>query len=220
MIGLALVTVVAVFAAGLKAGINDTIDRNFRGDFLLQNVDGFSPIPIAASREVAQLPGVAAVSPWRFSRGKAAGVRGRTEVLGVDPKTAQRGIKLDWVEGSPATLSNLQPGQAVIDRKFGENKKVKVGDTLRFTTPSARHVSFKVVGSVKDQANFLGDVVVPLSVVERDFGAHEDSIAVVSLKPGASADRAKKQITRLLDARFPTVEALNQRELKQNQSKG
>ena len=220
MIGLALVTFVAVFAAGLKAGINDTIDRNFRGDFLLQNVDGFSPIPVAASREVAQLPGIAAVSPWRFSRGKAAGVRGRTEVLGVDPKTAQRGIKLEWVEGSPAPLTNLRPGQAVIDHKFGETKKVKVGDTLRLTTPTARHVNFKVVGTVKDQANFLGDVVVPLSVVARDFGEHQDSIALVSLQPGASADRAKTEINKVLDARFPTVESLNQKELKDNQSKG
>jgi putative ABC transport system permease protein len=160
------------------------------------------------------------VSPWRFSRGKAAGVRGRTEVLGVDPKTAQRGIKLEWVEGSPATLANLQPGQAVIDRKFGENKKVKVGDTLRFTTPTARHVNFKVVGTVKDQANFLGDVVVPLSVVARDFGERQDSIALVSLRPGASADRAKTEINKVLDARFPTVESLNQKELKDNQSKG
>jgi putative ABC transport system permease protein len=220
MIGLALVTFVAVFAAGLKAGINDTIDRNFRGDFLLQNVDGFSPIPVAASREVAELPGIAAVSPWRFSRGKAAGVRGRTEVLGVDPKTAQRGIKLEWVEGSPATLTNLQPGQAVIDRKFGENKKVEVGDTLRFTTPTAKHVNVKVVGTVKDQANFLGDVIVPLSVVDRDFGEHQDSVALVSLAPGTSEKRAKAQINKVLDNRFPTVESLNQKELKDNQSKG
>jgi putative ABC transport system permease protein len=95
-----------------------------------------------------------------------------------------------------------------------------VGDTLRFTTPTARHVNFKVVGSVKDQANFLGDVVVPLSVVERDFGEHQDSVAIVSLKPGASDAAAKKQINRLLDTRFPTVESLNQRELKANQSKG
>jgi putative ABC transport system permease protein len=220
MIGLALVTFVAVFAAGLKAGINDTIDRNFRGDFILQNADGFSSIPPVAAREVAQLPEVETVSPWRLSRGKAQGVRGRTEVLGLDPKTAQDGIKLDWVKGSPATLENLEPGQAVIDEKFGENKKVEVGDTLRFTTPTAKHVSFKVMGTVKDQANFIGDVVVPLSVVDRDFGEHQDSVAIVSLKPGASDDRAKRDITRLLDRRFPTVEALNQRELKKNQSKG
>jgi putative ABC transport system permease protein len=220
MIGLGLVTFVTVFAAGLKAGINNTIDANFRGDVLLQNSDGFSPIPAAAARDVAKLPDVAVVSPWRLSRGKAQGIRGNTEVLGLDPKTAQRGIKIDWVSGSPATLANLKPRQAVIDHKFGDNHKVSVGDTLRFTTPTARHVSFKVVGTVKDQANFLGDVIVPLSVVERDFGERQDSVAIVSLDRGAPVNRTRTQIDRLLAARYPTVEALNQRELKKNQSKG
>jgi putative ABC transport system permease protein len=220
MIGLALVTFVAVFAAGLKAGINQTIDQSFRGDFLLQNSDGFSPIPPAAAREVSQLPEVAAVSPWRQSQGKAAGIRGNSEVLGLDPKTAERGIKLEWVKGSPATLTNLKPGQAVLDRKFADNHHLTVGDTIRMTTPTARHVRFRVVGTVKDNANFLGDIVVPLSVVDRQFGEHQDSIAIVSLRPGANVNQAKTQITRLLDKRFPTVESLNQRELKQNQSKG
>jgi putative ABC transport system permease protein len=209
-----------VFAAGLKAGINNTIDRSFRGDFLLQNSDGFSPIPPGAGREVARLPEVAAVSPWRLSRAKAQGVGGQTEVLGLDPKTAQRGIKLEWVKGSPATLAHLQPSQAVVDRKFADKHHLAVGESIKLTTPTAHHLTVKVVGTVKDQANFLGDVVVPLSVVDRDFGEHEDSIAVVSLKPGASTNQAKTQINHLLAARFPTVESLNQRELKKNQSQG
>jgi putative ABC transport system permease protein len=56
--------------------------------------------------------------------------------------------------------------------------------------------------------------------VERYFGERQDSIALVSLQPGASADRVKGEINKLLDARFPTVESLNQKELKDNQSKG
>jgi putative ABC transport system permease protein len=220
MIGLALVTFVAVFAAGLKAGINNTIDRNFRGDFILQNADGFSPIPAAAGREVAKLRGVAVVSPWRISQGKAAGIRGNTEVLGLDPKTAQRGIEIDWVKGTPATLANLEPGQTIADRKFADDHKLALGDTLRLTTPTGRHVTAKLVGTVKDQANFLGDIVVPLSVVQRDFGDKQDTVAVVSLQPEANVDRAKKQINALLDKRFPTVDSLNQRELKDRQSRG
>jgi putative ABC transport system permease protein len=73
---------------------------------------------------------------------------------------------------------------------------------------------------VKDQANFLGDIVVPLPVVTRDFGEHQDSVAVVSLKPGANVDQAKNQINTLLDKQFPTVDSLNQRELKDRQSQG
>ena len=43
MIGLALVTFVTVLAAGLRASINDTIDKNFAGDLVLTNKDGVLP---------------------------------------------------------------------------------------------------------------------------------------------------------------------------------
>jgi putative ABC transport system permease protein len=77
-----------------------------------------------------------------------------------------------------------------------------------------------VVGTVKDNANFIGDVVVPVGVVTRDFGEHQDQVVVVSLAKGAASDVAKKRITALLDRRFPTVDALNQQELKDQQGKG
>ena len=59
MIGLALVTFVTVFAAGLKGSIADAIDESFQGELVIQNTDGFSPIPTAAAAAVRQVPGVA-----------------------------------------------------------------------------------------------------------------------------------------------------------------
>jgi putative ABC transport system permease protein len=220
MIGIALVTFVAVFAAGLKAGINDTIDQSFRGDFLIQNTDGFSPIPPAAGNAVAKLPDVASVSHWRSSGAKVAGIGGDAQVTGLDPKTANGALKLDWVDGSPSTLTDLQPGQAILDDKYRKNHHLAVGDTLRVTTPTAAHIRLKIAGTVKDKANFLGDMVVPLTQVERDFGVRQDSVAIVKLRPGASTGTAKKQINAILDSRFPTAQSLNQRELKDQQSKG
>ena len=45
MIGLALVTFVTVFAAGLKSSVAPVVDENFAGGLVIQNSDGFSPIP-------------------------------------------------------------------------------------------------------------------------------------------------------------------------------
>jgi putative ABC transport system permease protein len=220
MIGLALVTFVAVFAAGLKAGINDTIDRNFRGDFVLQNGDGFSPISPAAGDAVAKLPGVASVTHWRSSRARVDGSNGRAGVTGLDPKTAEGAIALEWDKGSPATLAKLRPGEAILDKKYGEKHKLAVGDTLELTTPTAARVKLKIVGTIRDRADFLGDVVIPLTQIERDFGEREDTLAVVDLRKGAPVAPAKKRINALLDKRFPTVDSLNQRELKDRQNQG
>ncbi|HEX6154254.1 MAG TPA: FtsX-like permease family protein, partial [Solirubrobacterales bacterium] len=45
MIGVALVAFVAVFAAGLKGTVAKVVDENFAGGLIVQNSDGFSPIP-------------------------------------------------------------------------------------------------------------------------------------------------------------------------------
>jgi putative ABC transport system permease protein len=217
MIGLALVTFVSVFAEGLKTGIGNTIDQNFRGDFVLQNTDGFSPIPAAAGEAVGRLPGIAVVSPWRSTVAKLEGVRGTKGVTGLDPGTANRVFGLNWKKGSPSTLSSLRGDEAVIDEAFGDKAHLDVGDTMKVTTPTGRHLSLKVTGAVKDSADFIGDFIVPLQTATRDFGEKQDAVAVLKLAPGASEPVERKRIDSLLRSEFPTVESLNQKQLKQKQ---
>jgi putative ABC transport system permease protein len=219
MIGLALVTFVTVFAAGLKAGIGDTIDKNFRGDFILQNTDGFSPIPAGAGTEVGRLPGVEVVSPWRATVAKVDGTPGSKGVTGLDPATAGRVFGLEWKKGSPRTLSTLGERQAVIDEAFGKKAGLEVGDTMRVLTPTGKRLNLKVVGAIKDNANFIGDFIVPLRTATRDFGEQRDQVAVLKLRPGADVATERKRIDALLTKRFPTVESLNQRELKKQSEK-
>jgi putative ABC transport system permease protein len=218
MIGLALVTFVAVFAAGLKAGIGNTIDQNFRGDFVMQNTNGFEPIPAAAADAVAKVPGVALVSPWRSSVAKIQGVGGTKQVTGLDTRTANQALSFDWKDGSPRTLSSLGPNDTVIDKGFGDKENIGVGDVIRVTTPTGAHLALTVKGAVKDNANFIGDFIVPLGTLTQKFGEKRDSIAVVKLAPGANVDRVRNHIDSLLATRFPTAESLNQRELKDKQA--
>jgi putative ABC transport system permease protein len=219
MIGLALVTFVAMFAAGLKAGVGNTIDRSFRGDFVIQNTNGFEPIPAQAGEEVAKIPGVALVSPWRSTAGKVQGVPGTSELTGLDPATANRVFGIEWKQGSPETLASLGPRDAVIDKGYGDKHHIHVGDVMRVTTPTGAHLALKVKGSVKDSADFIGDFIVPASTVTKDFGEKRDSVAIVKLDEGANLPAVRNHIEALLAKRFPTAEALNQRELKDQQAK-
>ena len=50
MIGLALVAFVTVFAAGLKSTVARVVDENFAGGLVIQNSNGFGPIPAGARR--------------------------------------------------------------------------------------------------------------------------------------------------------------------------
>ncbi len=54
MIGLALVAFVTVFAAGLKSSVAQVVDENFAGGLVIQNTNGFSPIPNGRRRRRPQ----------------------------------------------------------------------------------------------------------------------------------------------------------------------
>ncbi len=73
MIGLALVTFVTVFAAGLKSSVAQVIDENFEGGLVVQNTDGFSPIPAGAATLARKVPGVSRVATIRATEAELLG---------------------------------------------------------------------------------------------------------------------------------------------------
>ena len=73
MIGLALVTFVTVFAAGLKSTVAHVIDENFAGGLVIQNSNGLSPIPAGAAVAARKVPGVRSVATVRSAEAKLLG---------------------------------------------------------------------------------------------------------------------------------------------------
>ena len=215
MIGLAVVVFVTVFAAGISASVGNAIDRNFQGDLVLQNTDGFSPISPGAGREAAQAPGVKTVSSLSFAGGVVGGKDVR--ISAVDPKNVSDVLSLDWEEGSPETLSSLTDDQAVVDDAWAKSNDIDVGDRIVVRTPLERNRAYSVVGTVKDNADLLGNLVLTENELRRNFGVRSPSLTFVKLEPGADADRVQAVIKREVKASFATVDTLNQQELKDNQ---
>jgi putative ABC transport system permease protein len=215
MIGLAVVVFVTVFAAGISASIGNAIDRNFQGDVVLQHTDGFSPISPEAAREAEQVDGVRTVSSLSFAGGEYEGDDIR--VSAVNPATVSDVLTLDWEEGSPDTLSSLGGAGTVVDDAWASSNDIEVGDRITVRTPLERDVSLTVDGTIKDNADLLGNVVVSEDTLQSQFGSRQPSMTLVRLDEGANADRVQEQISDRVDERFPVVEALNQQELKDNQ---
>jgi putative ABC transport system permease protein len=218
MIGLALVTFVTVFAAGLKASFDDAIEKGLTGDLTLQNKDGFSPFPAEAGREVAQVEGVDIASPIRFDESKVQGVSGTQFMTGIDPATLPQVFDIDWQDGSDATLTGLGANGAIVDEGFAEDEGIEVGDTMRVLTPAGRRVTYEVRGLFKDRTDFFGDYAIRNSTIEEDFDTRKDALVLVKLEEGADAGAVSASIDRLLDRRFATVESLNEQELQDSLS--
>jgi putative ABC transport system permease protein len=180
------VVFVTVFAAGISASVGDAIDRNFQGDIVLQNTDGFSPISPEAGREAAQVDGVQTVSSLGFAGAEYQGKDIR--VSAVDPATVSDVLTLDWEQGSPDTLSGLSARGTVVDDAWASSNDLEVGDRIAVRTPLERNLPLTVEGTVKDNADLLGNLVVTDQTLRSQFGARQPSLTFVRLAPGANAD--------------------------------
>ena len=218
MIGLALVSFVTVFAAGLKASIADAIDNSFQGELEVQNTNGFDPIPKAVAGTVRQVPGVQTVSTLQATQIKIDGVGGKPRATGLDPATASMVLKFDFQgDTTEQTLHNLTDSQTIIDKSFADSNGLEVGDTIQTLGQTGNRASFTIVGEVKDNADLLGSMVVTQGAMARDFAVTQDTFDFVKLAPGADASTVQDRIDGLLTKQFPTAEVMNQQELKQNQ---
>src|SRR5207237_7014338 len=83
MIGLALVTFVALFAQGLRAPFEDAVNKLFVADYAITSSGSFAPISAGAGRSLKGKPGVTAESAIRAGSAKFRGaVHG---ISAVDP---------------------------------------------------------------------------------------------------------------------------------------
>ena len=214
MIGLALVTFVTVLAAGLRNSIDDTLDRSFAGDLVLQNKDGFSPIPAGAAGAVQHIQGVQQVSSLRASAARVAGVSGTSSVTGIDPRSFTKVWDPDVKKGPEDVFSTLGPHDAVLVDSFAKDNEIGIGDRLTLTTPLDRKIKVTVRGTVDNRGGVFNDVVVPASTVARDFGQNDDAAALIKTDPARDLGAIQVRVDRVLKDRFPVVESQNKKQFK------
>jgi putative ABC transport system permease protein len=216
MIGLALVVFVTIFAEGLKASVSKTIDESFRGEIVLQNSDGFSPIPRDSLEAARQVDGVATVSSITYATGALPNGGENVRLAAVDPSTLGQVLALTFKSGDPSALAGLGPRDAILDDAFARNQGLEIGDTLRVRTPLERTASFTVRATIEGELDLLGRAVVDESATS-DFGRLQPSFALARLEPEASPRQVEQAIDDAVTKRYPTVEVLNQSQLKDQQ---
>jgi putative ABC transport system permease protein len=215
MIGLALVTFVTVFAAGLKSSVAQVIDENFEGGLVIQNTDGFSPIPAGAAATARVVPGVKLVATIRSTEAKLLGQGAKAKVTAP---TANIGgaVDVEWKQGGPRTLRGLQDGEAVVSDSFASDHDLEVGDRFRLLSQSGAKPAFRVAGEFDSKAGVFGSVVITQAVMARAFDQTQDTIDFVIADSGANAAEVQAALTTAAERAFPTAEVLNQQELKES----
>ena len=214
MIGLALVTFVTVFAAGIEASIDDAIDEGFTGDLTIQHEDGFSPIPAAVEETVQTVDGVGPVSSLRYADADVKETGDTSFITSIDPSEALSVFQFDWDEGQDGIVSGMTRDDALVDQAWATDNDVDVGDTLTVTTPASRQATYTVRGKLNDTADLWGDFVLTHRALEEDFRERQDGMVLVNYQSGADPDATRQRIEDTMDRAFPIVEVLDQDELK------
>ncbi len=218
MIGLALVAFVTVFAAGLKSTVAQVVDENFAGGLIVQNTDGFSPIPNAAAIAAGRVPGVKAVSTLRGAEAKAieGGRPGATIKVNAPSPDIGETVSIEWKQGGPGALRHLGDGEAIVSDDFAASHDLGLGDGFQLLTQTGARPRFRVAGEFDSKLGIFGSVLVTQRAMARDFRQTQDLTDFVELEDGADAERVQALLTKGVELAFPVAEVLNQGELKES----
>ncbi len=213
MIGLALVAFVTVFAAGLKSSVAQVVDENFAGGLVIQNTNGFTPIPNGAAMAARRVPGVKTVATIRSAQAKLVGSGGTVPVSAPSPDIGEA-LNVEWIKGGPGDLRDLGDREAILSDSFASDHGLEPGDSFALLTQTGRRPRFRVSAEFDSKLGVFGSVLVTQPLMARDFAQTQDSIDFVVTAPGADAGQVQALLTKGTEVAFPTAEVLNQEELK------
>jgi putative ABC transport system permease protein len=219
MIGLALVSLISILAAGTKASINQAIDASFAGNLIIENSSSSTAnagIPTAIPAALRTVPGVRQVTAIAFTEGRVDHLHGNQSITALDPQSFAKVYRIDWDVGSDATLAALRTTGTVLTRSFADAHHLRVGERLSVLTPSGRRIPLTVRGIATDDARLLADLTITLTLARSAFSQRVDALDFVSYGPGATNARVQPAVNRILAGRFPQAESQTAAQFKRS----
>jgi putative ABC transport system permease protein len=192
MIGVSLMTAVAVVGSGLKDSTKGSLDRRISADYVVTAQDGYSPIDQGVLDDVGAVPGVKAVASVRQDGGQ---VLGQVEVVnGLDPTAAQT-LRFDWAKGDDSVPAKLDGDGAIVDEGWATEHKKTVGDSFELTSAKGRTLHLTIRGIERSpvlDAMGLGPITMSTDAFETAFDAQQPAVSYVSAPESSKAgiDRA------------------------------
>ncbi len=164
MIGLTLVTVVAVLGAGMRNTVESAVTDQVNAAYIVDGSDG-EPFEAAEGDALARVPGVNTASNVRFDKALVGGEE--KAVTGVDPATIARFYRFDWTDGSDATVAQLGADGALVTQTYADDQDLAVGDPLSIQTASGDKLRV-VVRGIYDPPE-IEQMLGPISISKQAF---------------------------------------------------
>lgn len=216
MIGVALVTLVAVLAASLIGSFKGAVDAIFKGNYAITpvNAQGGGGIPISAAKAVAKVPGVEAISSARQGFALVYGKSGMVTALDGQPAQV---FRLKWKEGSQSALDSLGARGAIVSDSFANSHHLTLGSAVPIITPRAKMIDLKVTGIFKPPTGGspFGDVTFSAKTFDANFQDPKNAYTLLNMR-GGGTDANSKALDKAL-AGFPNAQAQTRQEFVNSQ---
>ena len=218
MIGLALVTLVAVIAAGITKSFRGAVNDLWVSGYAITAQNNFDPIPIAAGNAAAKTPGVQAIANVRGGDAQILG--GVHQATAVGPGGSQI-FNMKWLDGgSNAVFTKLGAHGAFIDDGFAKSHHLTIGSPLILTAPTGKSVDLHVVGIFKPPTGGspFGPVTISDQAWDKIYDTPMNIYSFVRMKGGETvADKAA--LEHQLKA-FPNAKVQTKQQFIDNQISG
>jgi putative ABC transport system permease protein len=184
MIGLTLVTVVAVLGAGLKGSTESAIDKQIHAGYVVAGENGM-PFRASEGDKLAKVDGVTAASHVRSDTALLEGEE--HGITGIDPATIAHFYAFEWADGSENALAHLGTDGAVVTKSYADANDLTVGSRLSLVSPSGEKQEL-VVRGVYDPpkvSQLLGDVSMSQRAFDTSFSQPQNSFTFLDAGDGA-----------------------------------
>jgi putative ABC transport system permease protein len=205
MIGLALVTLVAVLSASLIGSFKGAVDAIFTGDYAVTAVSQSTmAIPVAAADAAAKAPGVEAISSVRAGNALVYGKSVMVTALAGQPS---RVFRITWKNGSQSVLDSLGANEAIVSDSFAKSHHLSVGSPVKIVTPSGRPLDLSVAGVFKPPTGGspFGEVTFSAKTFDANFQDPQNLYTLLKMRGGDTAANSKVLDKAL--AAFPNAQA-------------
>jgi putative ABC transport system permease protein len=195
MIGVGVVTLFTIFAASLKASIDNSVSQSFTGDLVVSTGrfggGGISP---QLARDVAQLPEVRTATG--LGRGRALIGTGTETVTIADATTLGGVLDLDATKGS---ITALGPQQLAVSQRTADDKEWTRGSRVPVTFSDGATSEF-TVGAVYKSRDIVGNYLLSRAAWEPHAVQDIDTTVLVGLKSGVGLETGKRAVQHTVGA--------------------
>ena len=191
MVGVGVVTLFTIFAASLKAAIDDSVSQSFRGDLVISTgrFGGGGISPQLAS-DLGQVPEVQ--SATGLGRGRALVGTGTENVTIADPAQLENLLDLDVESGS---VTRLDAQELAVSEPVAEDEGWTRGSKVPVTFSDGT-MSELTVGAIYNARDIAGNYILPRAAWAPHAVQDIDSTVLIGLDDGVALEDGRRAVER------------------------